>query len=108
MLDFKSVVVGCAITVLCGSFAAAEPSPTSKDGLRARFAALVGKKNTHFIGTRSIYLNENGQPRTELFVGDQLHLNRDGYIRWARRNRDNKEGDQYRKIGLEEHGGLPF
>ena len=43
----------------------------------------MGKKNTYFIGTQSIYINENGKPRTELFVGDQLHLNRDGYIRWA-------------------------
>ena len=39
--------------------------------------------NTHFIGTESIYLDGTGKPRRELFLGDKLHLNRDGYIRWA-------------------------
>ncbi|MGI9429066.1 MAG: GDSL-type esterase/lipase family protein [Bythopirellula sp.] len=39
--------------------------------------------NTHFIGTESIYLDGQRKPRPELFLSDQLHLNRDGYIRWA-------------------------
>ena len=46
-------------------------------------AFCMSKENTYFIGTQSIYLDENEKPRTELFVGDKLHLNRDGYIRWA-------------------------
>jgi len=36
-------------------------------------------KNTYFIGTESIYLDANGNPRPELFVADKLHLSRDGY-----------------------------
>ena len=28
-------------------------------------------------------LGQDGQPRAELFVGDQLHLNVDGYKLWA-------------------------
>ena len=43
----------------------------------------MGKTNTHFIGTQSIYLDAKGKPRTEFFGADQLHLNRDGYLRWA-------------------------
>jgi lysophospholipase L1-like esterase len=39
--------------------------------------------NTHFIGTESIYLDGTSKPRPELFLSDRLHLNRDGYIRWA-------------------------
>lgn len=41
------------------------------------------KDNTWFIGTESVYLDAQGQPRPELFIEDRLHLNRDGYIRWA-------------------------
>lgn len=41
------------------------------------------KDNTHFIGTESIYLDGEGKPRAELFLNDKLHLNRDGYVRWA-------------------------
>lgn len=39
--------------------------------------------DTYFIGTESIYLDGEGQPRPELFRDDRLHLNRDGYMRWA-------------------------
>lgn len=39
--------------------------------------------NTHYIGTESIFLDAAGQPRPEFFVEDQLHLNRDGYLRWS-------------------------
>lgn len=37
----------------------------------------------YFIGTESIFLDAAGQPRPELFVEDELHLNRDGYALWA-------------------------
>ena len=43
----------------------------------------MSKKNTYFIGTESIYLDAQGKPRTDLFVADKLHLNREGYIRWT-------------------------
>jgi len=40
-------------------------------------------KNTHYIGTESVFLNADKKPRPELFRADQLHLTRDGYILWA-------------------------
>ncbi len=39
--------------------------------------------NCHFIETASHFLNEQGKPRADLFVADQLHLNHDGYLLWA-------------------------
>ena len=39
--------------------------------------------NTYFIETASAYLNENDEPRTELFLKDMLHQNHDGYIIWG-------------------------
>ena len=38
----------------------------------------------HFIATADYYLDPQGQPRTELFVEDQLHLNEAGYDLWSR------------------------
>jgi hypothetical protein len=43
----------------------------------------AGRDNTWFIGTESIYLDPDGQPRPDLFVDDKLHLNPDGYQLWA-------------------------
>ncbi|MDA2927900.1 GDSL-type esterase/lipase family protein [Acidobacteria bacterium AH-259-G07] len=40
-------------------------------------------ENTYFIGTESIFLDGAGEPRPELFVKDQLHQNRNGYILWT-------------------------
>ncbi len=40
-------------------------------------------ENTNFIGTESIFLDGAGEPRPELFVEDQLHQNRNGYILWT-------------------------
>ena len=39
--------------------------------------------DTHFIGTESLFLDAEGQPRPEFFIEDELHLNRDGYAMWA-------------------------
>ena len=39
--------------------------------------------NFYVIETTSSYLNENGEPRKELFRDDQLHLNKDGYAIWT-------------------------
>ena len=39
--------------------------------------------DTYFIGTESIYLDAQGQPRLELFVPDRLHLNPAGYKLWS-------------------------
>jgi lysophospholipase L1-like esterase len=44
--------------------------------------------NGHFITTAQHYLNDDGQPRTDLFVEDRLHQNRDGYRLWGKLIRD--------------------
>jgi hypothetical protein len=49
---------------------------------RLREIALT-TANTYFIATAGDYLDPNGQPRSELFVEDQLHLNSDGYDLWS-------------------------
>lgn len=41
------------------------------------------EENTWFIETEQYYLDEDGQPRPELFRGDMLHLNADGYRIWT-------------------------
>jgi hypothetical protein len=41
------------------------------------------RKNTYFIRTDFAFLNENGQPRNELFRDDKLHLNEKGYAVWT-------------------------
>ena len=54
-----------------------------KAGNTAVRSICASTDNTHFIGTESTYLDAKGEPRPELFLPDRLHLNRDGYIRWA-------------------------
>lgn len=39
--------------------------------------------NTYYIETSSAYLNIDGEPRTELFIKDMLHMNREGYTIWG-------------------------
>ena len=39
--------------------------------------------NTWFIRTDFAFLDANGKPRTELFIEDNLHLNRQGYAVWT-------------------------
>jgi lysophospholipase L1-like esterase len=41
--------------------------------------------HTYFIATADRFLDPTGNPRNELFVDDQLHLNEVGYDRWAKR-----------------------
>lgn len=50
-----------------------------------------------FIGTRDILTTASGMPDSTLFKDDMLHLNRQGYERWAERI----------KLNLEEDGILP-
>lgn len=40
--------------------------------------------NIHYLETTSHFLNENGEPRKELFFWDGVHLNSKGYEVWAR------------------------
>lgn len=44
--------------------------------------------HTYFIDTASSYLNEKGEPRTELTQADNLHQNRDGYLIWMKLIKD--------------------
>ena len=39
--------------------------------------------NLHFIDTASALIDENGQSREDLFLGDKLHLNPKGYAVWT-------------------------
>lgn len=39
--------------------------------------------NTYFIKTDFAFLDDNGEPKDELFVSDKLHLNADGYKVWT-------------------------
>ena len=39
--------------------------------------------NTFFVATQDKYLNQQGEPRSELFVKDMLHQNKDGYAIWS-------------------------
>lgn len=41
------------------------------------------KSNLHFIQTSPAFLNEEGEPKAELFIQDKLHLNAMGYHVWA-------------------------
>ncbi len=40
-------------------------------------------KNMYFIDTENAFLGTDGKPRPELFINDQLHLNREGYVLWS-------------------------
>jgi hypothetical protein len=57
--------------------------PEIKAANTAVRAVCESEDNTYFIGTESIFLDAAGKPRPELFVDDALHLNREGYVRWA-------------------------
>jgi hypothetical protein len=57
--------------------------PQIKEANAAARAACEADKNAWFIGTESIFLDEEGEPRAELFAEDQLHLNEGGYALWA-------------------------
>lgn len=46
-------------------------------------AYFSSHKNLYFIDTEAAYLNEKGEPRTELFIGDNLHQKQQGYDLWA-------------------------
>jgi hypothetical protein len=54
-----------------------------KAGNTAARAVCENEPYTYFIGTESVFLDANRRPKQELFVSDQLHLNADGYQRWA-------------------------
>lgn len=43
---------------------------------------LSGHPETSYVDIYHLMLDGNGKPRRELFVGDQLHMNKQGYAIW--------------------------
>ena len=41
--------------------------------------------NLYFIETESLFLTNEGLPNTDLFIEDQLHLNKEGYHIWSKK-----------------------
>lgn len=41
------------------------------------------KSNMFFVDTEKAYLNDEGKPKDELFIGDKLHQNQKGYDLWS-------------------------
>lgn len=68
-----------------------KPSP-SRRHLMSRFNVanvmiknfLKKKKKTDYIDVYKAMLNENGQPKEEIFLADQLHMNAEGYKIWKK------------------------
>ena len=40
-------------------------------------------KHMYFIDTEKSFLGADGKPKSDLFISDQLHLNREGYVLWT-------------------------
>jgi hypothetical protein len=57
--------------------------PKIREANAAAQAVCKEEENAWFIETEGVYLDAEGEPRAELFVEDQLHLNEDGYALWA-------------------------
>ncbi len=45
---------------------------------------LSDKKNTAFVDIWSDMLDENQEPKKDIFIGDNLHMNRKGYAIWTK------------------------
>lgn len=45
---------------------------------------LATQKNTVYVDVYSLMLDNKGNPRPELFVSDQLHMNKKGYAIWKK------------------------
>ncbi len=58
------------------------PQIQQVNGLIRKFCAQ--KSDTYFIETASLYLGEDGKPKSELFIEDQLHQNAEGYQLWTK------------------------
>jgi lysophospholipase L1-like esterase len=51
-------------------------------------AACAADPKLHFVDVFPDMLGEDGKPKPDLYVGDQLHLSRKGYERWIPRIRE--------------------
>jgi hypothetical protein len=78
--DARAAVFYVAVTPTASRFGVWPEIRAANTAVRA---VCEREDDTYFIGTESIFLDTTGKPRPELFVQDALHLNRDGYIRWA-------------------------
>lgn len=45
---------------------------------------LAGKKRTAYVDVYKQMIDDEGKPRAELFLEDNLHMNREGYLIWQR------------------------
>ena len=57
--------------------------PQIKQANSAVRAMCAETENAWFIATESIFFDADSKPRPEFFVDDKLHMNRQGYVRWA-------------------------
>ena len=58
------------------------PKMREANGLIRSF--LKKKKRTAFIDIYPEMINDEGKPRPELFIADQLHMNKEGYLIWQK------------------------
>lgn len=73
------------------AYVAMKPSP-SRAHLMAKYNVanamikmfLKKKRRTAFIDVYHAMLDENGKPMTDIFLSDQLHMNKKGYDIWQR------------------------
>ena len=74
------------------AFVSIKPSP-SRWQMRERMQAankaikdfLKSQKRTKYVDVWDDMLNDNGEPRAEIFVGDKLHMNEQGYAIWTKK-----------------------
>jgi lysophospholipase L1-like esterase len=45
---------------------------------------LAGKKNTAYIDVYKEMIDDEGKPRTDIFLEDNLHMNKEGYAIWKK------------------------
>ena len=57
--------------------------PATDDANRLIRRFLLMKSNAQFVDIRPVMLGLNGQPISDLFRSDSLHMNEKGYQRWA-------------------------
>jgi hypothetical protein len=57
--------------------------PTVKRTNQLLKETCANLSNTYFIETAAAYLDKDGEPKNDLFQGDMLHQNHEGYIIWG-------------------------
>jgi lysophospholipase L1-like esterase len=58
--------------------------PAMREGNRLIKEFLSGQKNTDFIEVHNPMLDESGEPISEIFLSDSLHMNAKGYAIWQK------------------------